>query len=294
MSLTLGAFLQYLFSGLTVGAIYAIVGLGFSIIYNASHVINFAQGEFLMLGGMITVSLIGYGLPLPLAIALAVAATAFVGVALKLFTIGRVKNASVVSLIIITIGASIFLRGLAQVVWDKNYHRLPAFSGEEPIQIGGAALNPQSLWVIGSGTVLVLALRWFFGSTLYGKAMLATAANNLAARLVGIDTTTILTISFGLSAALGALAGILIAPISLTYYNAGVMLGLKGFAAAILGGLGSSYGVIVGGVLLGIIEQMCAGLISSSYKDAVAFVIILLVLFIRPSGLFGQRAVDRV
>jgi branched-chain amino acid transport system permease protein len=287
-------FTQFLLTGLTVGAIYALVALGFSIIFNASHVINFAQGEFVMIGGMATVSLTGAGLPYMLAIPVAVVAAALVGLALEKFAVEPARGASVVTLIIITIGASIFLRGLAMVVWDKRLHALKPFTGETPIAIAGAAILPQSLWVLGVTFAIVLTLSWFFGRTLLGKAMLATSHNRLAAQLVGINVRMVLFVSFGLSAALGAVAGILIAPITLTSYDVGVMLGLKGFAAAILGGLGSGVGAVIGGLVLGIAETMSAGYLSSAYKDAIAFVIILAVLFFMPSGLFGKRGGERV
>ncbi len=286
--------LQYLLSGLTVGAIYALVALGFSIIYNASQVINFAQGEFVMIGGMATVSLIATGLPLPIAAALATAATTLVGLALEKFAVERVRGESVVTLIIITIGASILLRGLAGLVWDKNLHALPAFSGERPIAIGGATIVPQSLWVIGVTLAVVAALWWFFNRTLHGKAMLATSHNRLAAQLVGISVRRVLLVSFGLSAALGALAGILIAPITFTAWDVGVMLGLKGFAAAILGGLGSGPGAVLGGLALGLLESLSAGYVSSAYKDVIAFGIMLAVLVLMPSGLLGRRSAERV
>ena len=287
-------FMQYLLTGLTVGAIYALVALGFSIIFNASHVINFAQGEFVMIGGMATVSLVAAGVPYALAIALAIAVAALVGLALEKFAVEPARDASVVTLIIITIGASMFLRGLAMVVWDKNLHALKPITSDKPIAIAGATILPQSLWVLGVTVAIVLALSWFFGRTLLGKAMLATSHNRLAAQLVGINVRMVLFLSFGLSAALGAIAGILIAPITTTSYDVGVMLGLKGFAAAILGGLGSGIGAVAGGLVLGIVETMSAGYLSSAYKDAIAFVIILVVLFFLPSGLFGNRGGDRV
>ena len=287
-------FLQFLLAGLTIGAIYALVALGFSIIYNASQVINFAQGEFVMIGGMTTVSLTAIGWPLPFAMVAAVLVATLVGFALEKFAVEPARGASVVTLIIITIGASILLRGLATLVWDKNFHPLKAFSGEAPLQIGGATLVPQSLWVMGITLVVVLLLTWFFGRTLLGKALLATSHNRLAAQLVGINVRHVLLASFGLSAALGAVAGILIAPITFTSWDVGVMLGLKGFAAAILGGLGSGPGAVLGGVALGVIEAMGAGYLSSAYKDVVAFVIILAVLFFLPSGLLGKRSTDRV
>jgi branched-chain amino acid transport system permease protein len=287
-------FMQFLLTGLTVGAIYALVALGFSIIFNASHVINFAQGEFVMIGGMATVSLVAAGVPYALAIALAIAAAALVGLVLEKFAVEPARDASVVTLIIITIGASIFLRGLAMLIWDKNLHALKPITGDTPIAIAGATILPQSVWVLGVTLAIVLALSWFFGRTLLGKAMLATSHNRLAAQLVGINVRMVLFLSFGLSAALGAIAGILIAPITTTSYDVGVMLGLKGFAAAILGGLGSGIGAVAGGLVLGIVETMSAGYLSSAYKDAIAFVIILVVLFFMPSGLFGKRSGERV
>jgi len=285
---------QFLFGGLTAGAIYALVALGFAIIYNASRVINFAQGEFVMIGGMATASFLGAGLPLWLAIPLAVAAAAAAGVALEKLAVEPARGAPVVTLIIITIGASILLRGLATLVWDKKLHTLPAFSGEAPIEVAGATLLPQSLWVLGVSLALVLALGWFFRRTLLGKAMLAAAHNPDAARLCGISVRFVLALSFGLSAALGAIAGILVAPITLTAWDVGVMLGLKGFAAAILGGLGSGAGAVAGGLLLGVVEALGSGYVSSAYKDAIAFVILLAALLFLPNGLLGARGAERV
>lgn len=287
-------FLQFLFAGITVGAIYALVGVGFSMIFNASGIINFAQGEFVMIGGFTTAMLVGDGLPLGLAAAVAIAAAVLAGVLLEKLAVERARNASVVSLVIVTIGASIFLRGLAQVVFDRNYHSLPAFSGERPISIAGATIVPQTLWVLGVTLLITLALWVFFERTLLGKAVLATSYNRLAAQLVGIDTRRVMMLSFGLSAAIGAIGGILIAPISLTSADVGVMLGLKGFSASILGGLGSPLGAVAGGLMLGIAEALGAGYLSSAYKDAIAFAIILLVLFLRPQGLFGKAGTERV
>lgn len=287
-------FLQFLFSGITVGAIYALVGLGFTIIYNASHIINFAQGEFVMLGAMSAVFFVSVGMPMPVAMLLAVIITIFIGLALVKFAIEPARNASIVTLIIITIGASIFLRGAAQVLWGRNFHSLAPISGNDPIMIGGAAVLPQSLWILGCTMLIVMALRFFFDRTLIGKAIVASAHNPLAARLAGINARFVLLLSFGLSAMLGAVAGFLIAPISLAYPSVGIMLGLKGFCAAVLGGLGNPMGAVLGGLIVGISEAMTAGYVSSAYKDAVAFIIILGVLFFRPSGLFGIRGTERV
>ena len=286
--------LQYVAGGLTAGAIYALVALGFSIIYNASRAINFAQGEFVMIGGMSAVTLVGAGLPLAAAVPLAVLAAVAVGLLLEKVAIEPARKADTVTLIIITIGASLLLRGLAQLVWDKRVHSLPAFSGDKPLHFMGATVLPQSLWVLAGAGLAVAGLSWFFGRTLFGKAMLATSYNPLAARLAGINTRTVLFVSFGLAAGLGALGGVLIAPIAFTSYDSGIMLGLKGFAAAMLGGLGSFSGAVLGGLLLGLAEGLGAGFVSSAYKDAIAFVIILAVLFFMPGGLLGARRSDRV
>lgn len=292
-----GAWLQFVAGGLTSGAIYALVALGFSIVYNASHAINFAQGEFVMIGGMGAVALVGSGLPLALALPLALVGAVLVGLLVQRLALEPAQaggKADVVTLIIITIGVALFLRGLAQVVWDKRIHALPAFSGSEPMTLLGASIVPQSLWVLGGAALAVAALGWFFNRTLYGKAMRATALNPLAAQLMGISTRGVMRASLALAALLGALGGVLTAPITFTSYDVGVMLGLKGFAAAMLGGLGSFGGAIAGGLVVGLLESLGAGFLSSAYKDAIAFVVILAVLFFLPGGLVGARRSERV
>ncbi len=290
----LAQLLQFLFSGITVGATYALAALGFTLIYNASNVINFAQGEFIMLGGMLAVLFTQAGLPLPAPLLLAILVPAVVGVLIEKLAIEPVKGAETVTLIIITIGASLVIRGLVQVFLGKGTHSLPAFSGDAPIEILGATLMPQSLWVLGVTAVVVVLLWYFFNRTLTGKAMLATSFNRVAAELVGINTNGVLFMSFAMSAALGALGGILITPITLTSYDVGIMLGLKGFVAAVLGGLGNGLGAVVGGLLVGVLEAMGAGYLSSAYKDAIPFVLILFILFFMPRGLFGAKVTDRV
>jgi branched-chain amino acid transport system permease protein len=273
--------LQFVFSGLTVGAIYALVALGFTLIYKASDIINFAQGEFVMLGGMTTVFVAQAGVPLPLAAGIAIIATTAIGLALHRFAIEPARGATPVALIMITIGASIFLRGIAQIIFDRRFHSLPPLLGADPIQFGGAAILPQSLIVLASAAVIVVAV-------------IATAATRRAARLVGVDTRRIVAFSFAVSAAIGAIAGVLITPIALTSYDVGTLLALKGFAAAMLGGIGSAPGAVVGGILIGMFEALAAGYLSSNYKDAVAFLIILVVLVALPQGLFGRAKIERV
>ena len=290
----LAEFLQFLFSGLTVGATYALAALGFTIVYNASNAINFAQGEFLMLGGMLAVFLLEIGLPAWIALPAAILLVAAVGIAVERLAIRPARDAEVVTLVIITLGVSLVLRGGVQLWRGTATHALPAFSGDAPIMVAGAALAPQSLWVIGVAAAAVALMWWFFERTRWGKAMLASASNRLAARLVGIRIDVVLMLSFALSAALGALGGIIVAPITLTSFDVGVLLGLKGFVAAVLGGLGSGLGAVAGGLLLGVLEAMAAGYVSSSYKDAVPFVVILFLLMFLPRGMFGAQAPERV
>lgn len=287
-------FLQFLFSGLTEGAVYALVALGFTIIYNASDVVNFAQGEFVMLGGMVTFFAIKAGVPLPLAALLAIVVAVIIGLALNSLAIEPARGSNVVTLIIITIGASILIKGVAQAVFDKRFHRFESFSGDAPIKILDATILPQSLWVLGGAAAIFVGLWQFFGRTVTGKAVTAVAANRLASELVGINTRRIMALAFGLSAAIGAIAGILITPISPTSTEVGTLLALKGFAGAMLGGMGNPLGAVAGGLIVGIAEKMSAGYISTNYKDAVAFIIIILTLLVMPTGLFGKTKVERV
>jgi len=287
-------FLQFAASGLTVGAVYALVALGFTLIYNASGVINFAQGEFVMLGGMATVFGAAAGFPLPVAALLAVALAVAAGLMLDRFAIRPARHASPIVLIIITIGAAFVIRGLAQIFFDKEFHKLPGFSGDDPVRIGGAAILPQTFWILAGTAAILSVLWWFMTRTMPGKALRATAVNRLAADLVGIDTRKVNTLAFAVSAGIGAAAGILITPITLTNYDVGTMLALKGFVASVLGGMGNPIGAVAGGLLLGLIEAFGAGYISSNYKDAAAIVVLLLLLFVRPTGLFGSRSAERV
>lgn len=286
--------LQFLFSGLTVGAMYALAALGYALIYNASHIVNFAQGEFIMLGAMTAAAMVEAGSGLPLAIMVAVVASTLTGALMERLAIRPARGAPLITLLIITLGVALVIRGVIQVVLGKGNHALPAFSGDLPLRVAGATLVPQSLWVLGVTMVVVVVLAWYFGRTLSGKGMLATSHNPLAASLVGIGTDRVMLMSFAMSGALGAVGGVITAPITFTSYDAGVVLGLKGFAAAALGGIGSGPGAIVGGLVLGVMEALAAGYVSAAYKDAVAFVLILLVLMFMPRGLFGARVTERV
>lgn len=286
---------QYLLSGLSNGAIYALIGFGFAIIHNATGIINFAQGEFVMLGGMLALFFLVFcGFPLAPSIILAILIATVVGIIFERLAIRPLKNAKPIRLIIITIGASIFIRGAAMLIWGKDTHALPAFSGNDPLYISGATIMPQHLWIFAITILVIFFSRLFFNHTIIGKAMRACAYNAQAASLVGIDVKIMVLLSFALSAAIGSLAGIIIAPLTMTSYDVGIMLGLKGFCAVIIGGMSSGLGTVMGGLLLGLLEALGAGFISAGYKDAIAFIILLLVLFFRPEGLFGKKETERV
>jgi len=286
--------LQYLLSGLTMGGIYALVALGFVIIHNVTGIINFAQGEFVMLGAMFMVTLVNAGVPAAGALVIAVILVMIVVGLIEFGAIRTAKKASPLTLVIITIGLSTAIKGIALLIWGTNPYKLEPFTKGGPLHIGGATIVPQSLWVIGT-TVLVLALTFFiFEYTYWGKALRACVVNKFAARLMGINPQRMSLLAFVFSAALAALAGIVIAPITYVTYDMGLMLGLKGFVAAVLGGLSSTPGAVIGGLALGIMESMGAGLLSSGYKDGIAFIILLLVLFLKPGGLFGTSGTKRV
>lgn len=287
--------IQYALSGLSTGAIYALIGFGFAIIYNATGIINFAQGEFVMLGGMLALFfLTAAEVPLLPAVVLAIIISTAVGMAFERLAIRPLSNATPLSLIIITIGASIFIRGGAMLIWGKDTYAIPAFTGSEPLYILNATILPQHLWIYAITVMTIVASKLFFNYSIAGKAMRACAFNRRAASLVGIDVRRMVLFSFMISSAVGSMAGIIIAPLTMTSYDVGVMLGLKGFCAAIIGGMGTGAGTVIGGLLLGLLESFGAGLISASYKDAITFIILLLILFVRPQGIFKKTETERV
>jgi branched-chain amino acid transport system permease protein len=286
---------QFIVAGLTTGSIYALIALGFCVIHNATGIVNFAQGDFISLGGLVIFTLLmGLKIPLIIAFPLSVIAVTIVGALLERVAIRPARSRSIVILVFITIGASIFMRGVFKILWGKNQMGLPPFSGETPINFAGATLMPQNLWIFGITLISVIGLHFFFSRTRLGKAMRATACNPRAASLMGVNVNSMVLLSFALSGALGAIAGIIIVPITTLSFDIGVMLGLKGFAAAVLGGYGNSLGAVLGGLLLGVLESVGAGVISSTYKDVIAFGILLLVLFIKPSGLLGRGDTERL
>ena len=289
-------FVQYLISGLTQGSIYALVGLGFTIIYAVTNIINFAQGEFVMLGGMLSFTLfVSAGIPLVPAIFLSVLIAVAIGALLYLLAIRSARQASAVSLIIITIGASIFIRGIAAEVWGVDHVRPPVFSGSGSISFLGAYIHPQALWIIGTTLVVTIILHLFLSYTMVGKALKACAIRPVAAGLVGINTRAMALLAFAIAAALGAIGGAVMAPLTFTSYSIGVMLGLKGFVAASIGGFRSPIAAVIGGITLGVVESIAVGVnwgpFTSSYKDAIALMVLLVVLLVRSGKLAEEERI---
>src|SRR3990172_7156251 len=288
---------QYVISGVTQGSIYALIALGFVTIFNVTGVINFSQGEFAVIGAFVAITLaqetslfrgqmtVGLGWPLPLAALVGVLAAVLVGVLLYRLGIQPARNASPLSQIVVTIGASIALRGLVLLAWGTDPYRLSPFTAGKPLKLLGAVVTRQSVWVMGLTVLAVLGLYAFFQYTLTGKALRASSANAGAARLMGINTRRMGLIAFALSAGISALGGIVITPLTFMTYERGLMLALKGFVAMIMGGLTSPFGAVLGGLALGVIESLAAGLLSSGYKDAFSFAVLFVVLLVRLGGM---------
>jgi branched-chain amino acid transport system permease protein len=293
--MTLDLALQYLVAGLTYGAIYAVVAIGFNIVYSATGIINFAQGEFVMLGGMIAVQA-SRSMPLPVAIALAVTAAAAVGALVEVAFLRWLRKPTVLRMVVITIGVSILLREGALFLWGEGVRSLPYFTGDEVSSVGilGARISPQVFWVLGTVALIVGVLEWFYRRTLLGWEMQACAANKDAAAICGVPVRRLVTLSFAMAAAIGALAGAVVSPITYTSYAAGGPLAIKGFTVAILGGLGNSGGAVAAGLGLGVVESFAVSVLPAAYKDVVTLSLLLAVLVVRPSGLFASGEAARL
>lgn len=291
--LTTGILVQLIFSGMTTGAVYGLVALGFITIYRASNVLNLAQGEFVTLGALTTIFFLNRGMPYLMAGVSAVIVTMMVGIVMERAVIRPLRKKPVLTLIMVTIGLSFFLQGASGIIFGGDPQSLPPFISHLPVVLADTVrVSSQSLFVLGLAIVLVVLLSAGSRGSYLGKAMEAVATDRQGAALVGIDRHRICRIAFAVSAAVGALAGIFITPVYFAQYNAGTLLGLKGFAAAIIGGWGSYAGAMLGGLTLGILEAVSVGLIPAGYKDAVAFAALILMLYFLPKGILGSRALS--
>lgn len=286
-------FAQLAVAGLSIGAAYGLIAVGFVAIHEVSGIINIAQGEFAMLGGFIAISLVAAGTPLLAAAALAILAVALLAGVIEWAAIAPAYGSSVVAYIMLTLGIGITLKAAALLIWGPAGVALsPITAGS--FDLGGVLIRYQELWIFAVTVVVALLLWFFFARTATGKAFRACAEQPTAARLIGISRPRMSRLSFVIAGSVGAVAGILVSPISFTNWNVGLFLGLKGFVAAALAGLASIPGALGAGLFLGLVESLGAGYISSGLKDAVAFVVLLAVLVARPSGVFARGLQTRV
>jgi branched-chain amino acid transport system permease protein len=281
---------QSIASGVAVGCIYGLIGIGFCVIYNASGIVNFAQGAFVMLGGMLaSAGLARYGFPLVLAGALAIVLVAGFGIVLECIVVRPLWNrhSTMFVMILATLAAQIVIERLALIVAGDQPRTLPMFTDLPPLRVAGLAISFQFLWIVGCSALVIMLLSWFFSSTKTGKAMRACSINAEAAALQGIPVTRMLALAFGLSAGLGALAGVLITPTQYTSFNVGVPYAISGFIAAIVGGFGRPLGALAGGIFLGVAQALAIVFLGAAFKNVAALSILLLFLFFRPTGLLG-------
>ena len=288
------AILQLLVAGIGTGSIYALIALGFNVVFKSTGAMNFAQGEWVVMGGMISALLYAAFSNIGLACLAAVLIVTVAGILSERLVIWPLRRPNALLITLVSIGLAICTRSLVMLVLGKKPVGYPGFSPTATLSFGGVTVPTQTLWVIGLTLVFLLVLHVFFERSIIGKALRAAAADRDAAAIVGVRVETTVMLSFAIAAFAGALAGVAITPLTLSSYDQGAMFGFKGFSAAMLGGVGSLPGAIVGGLMLGLLEAFGSFYISSDYKDAIAFAVLLLILFARPSGLLGRAEIVKV
>ncbi|WP_035052449.1 branched-chain amino acid ABC transporter permease [Andreprevotia chitinilytica] len=297
-------FLQQIINGLVVGSIYALIALGYTMVYGIMQLINFAHGEIVMIGAMVTITcinlLIGAGINLPgpllllAGLLMAIPVSMLLGFAIERIAYRPLRRAPRLAPLITAIGVSIVLQQAAMLIWGRNYRPFPAILPTEVHDFFGAAITDLQVAIVVLALLLMGGLFFLIERTKLGRAMRATSQNPEVAGLMGVNINTIISMTFMIGSALGAMAGVMVAAnYDQAHAYMGSLIGLKAFTAAVLGGIGNLAGAVVGGILLGLIESMCAGYLSSSYKDVFAFVVLIGVLVFRPSGLLGERVADR-
>lgn len=286
-------FLQLLVGGIAVGCIYSLIGLGYSLIYSASGLMSFVQGEIFMLGAFVAFTLhISFDIPFLLSAVLSMLIMFLFGILLERGMIGPLlrKGSKQIHIVLATIGLSIFLQNFAMLVWGTDVKNFPSAFGDAPIAVGAISIIPQQIAIVVITLFGMLAIHFFMSRTKMGTSLRAAAQDPMAAGVVGINVPWTIGVAWALAAVLSAIAGMLLAPIYGVYAKMGALLSTKGFAAAVLGGYGNMYGAIIGGLLFGIVETMAAGYLSSSLKDIISFGVLILVLFIMPSGILKVKA----
>jgi branched-chain amino acid transport system permease protein len=287
-------FLQLIVSGITSGAVYAVLGLGYVMIYRTSHIVNLAQGTFFTLGLFFTFSfLTEMSLPFPLAIIAGILSVAVLAVCVYLVVLKRLMKQSFVNVILATVAFSLLFENIAQRKWGGYGLSLPAFpGGDSMLRMGNVSLSIQSLWVLGFTALIFVALHLLSSYTRVGRQMTATATNPKAARLCGISTDRMIMLAFAISAAAGALAGIVVSPLISIGYMSDNGFGMVGFVAAIVGGWGSNLGAVIGGLTIGIVESLASGWLPAGYQDVIVYAILIILLYFRPQGILGTMVTE--
>lgn len=288
-------FLELLAGGVVLGSIYALIALGYSLIYSASGLMTFVQGEYFMLGAFVSYTLyVLLGLPFPLVFVLTLLAMFALGVLTEKIVIGPLlsRGSRVIHIVLVTIGLSILLRNAAMLTWGTEIKNFPSIFGDVPFEVGGIHVVPQNLWLVVVSLVAMCLLHFFLHRTPLGTALRAAAQDKVGAAAVGVNAPLAVGLTWGISASLAGVAGMLIAPISGVHAAMGLLVGLKGFAAAVVGGYGSMAGAVLGGFFLGIVETAAAGYLSSASKDIIIFVVLILVLFFLPRGFVRAPVLD--
>ena len=281
---------QAIASGIGIGCVYGLIGIGFCVIYNASGIVNFAQGAFVMLGGIVTYTAMNsWGLPLPLAAVTAIILVAGAGVVIERLVVRPLwdRDATMFVMILATLAAQIVIERITLIAVGDQPKTLPVFTDRPPLRVLGIAVSYQFLWIVSTSLAVIGLLGAFFKSTKTGKAMRACAINREAAALQGIPVSRMLALAFALSAGLGALAGILITPTQYTAFNVGVPFAISGFIAAIVGGFGRPFGAFAGGILLGVAQALAIVFVGAAAKNIAALSVLLVFLFARPTGILG-------
>ncbi len=286
-------FLQLLVGGIAVGCIYALIGLGYSLIYSASGLMSFVQGEIFMLGAYVAFTIyVGLGIPFLLAVLIAIGFMFAFGMLLERSMISPLlrRGSQQIHIVLATIGLSIFLKNFAMILWGSDVKNFPSSFGENPIKMGPISISPQQIAIVVVTLACMVLLHLFMSRTKLGTSLRAAAQDPMAAGVVGINVPLTVGMAWALAAALSAVAGILLAPIYGVDPKMGAILSTKGFAAAVLGGYGNMYGAIIGGLMFGVVETMAAGYLSSSFKDIISFGVLIVVLFVMPHGSLKVKA----
>ena len=299
-------FTQQLINGLALGAVYALIALGYTMVYGILQLINFAQGEVYMLGAYLGIIVLGaltylgltaYSLALSLLITVLVsmAFCAVYGAAIERIAYRPLRNATKLAPLISAVGMSIILQNIVMLTQGKEYKNLPPMLPSEGFTLFGANVSPVQVFILSGSILIMIALHIFVQKTRLGKAMRATSQDRVMAGLVGININQVISITFMIGSALAAVAGVMVTLYyGVVHFFMGYLAGIKAFTAAVLGGIGSIPGAMLGGFMLGLIENFCASYVSSVYKDAFAFLVLIITLILRPAGLLGQKAVDKV